>query len=351
MRRFFSKLILIALAFGLLGSAWLWVDYTTYMDSPLKVSQQGLVYELKPGMNLTKLVKNLAEQGVIEKPRYLLWAARWKKKSNHIAVGEYNIPHSQTATQFLDNILKGKVIQYAFTIVEGWSFKQLITELGSNKNIKHLIKSKEHSDIMKMLGYEGVHPEGRFLPDTYHFPKGLSDIDFLKRAYVAMETFLMAEWPRRDAGLMIDTPYQALILASIVEKETGLASEREAIAGVFMRRLEKNNRLQTDPTVIYGMGDSYKGNIRRRDLEKDTPYNTYRRKGLPPTPIAMPGRDAIKAALHPKGGTAFYFVARGDGSHQFSSTLEEHNKAVIKYQLKGKKRSFSSYPKTKENKK
>ena len=351
MRSLFFKLIAVTLLTGALGLGWLWMDYRNYMDSSLNVPQEGLVYELKPGMNLTRLVKRLAKQGIIEKPHYILWSARWNKKSHHIAIGEYKITRNETAKQFLDNLLRGKVIQYALTIVEGWSFKQLIDAVNHNLNLKHELPNKNYNEIMKMLGYEGQHPEGRFLPDTYHFPKGLTDVEFLKRAYKAMEALLAAEWDKRDVGLAINMPYETLILASIVEKETGLASEREAIAGVFMRRLQKNMRLQTDPTVIYGMGESYKGNIRRSDLQRDTPYNTYRRHGLPPTPIAMPGRDAIHATLHPKQGDELYFVSRGDGSHYFSSTLEEHNQAVIKYQLNGRKRSFSSYPDNNENKK
>ena len=350
MRTLFYKLIAISILTGALGLGWLWMDYRNYMDSPLNVPEEGLVYELKPGMNLTRLANLLATKGVIEKPRYILWAARWNKKSHHISVGEYKITHNETATQFLENLLKGKVIQYALTIVEGWNFNQLIDAVSHNNNLKHELTSKNHSEIMKMLGYQGQHPEGRFLPDTYHFPKGLTDIEFLRRAYKAMEVLLASEWDKRDVGLAINTPYETLTLASIIEKETGLASEREAIAGVFMRRLQKNMRLQTDPTVIYGMGEHYKGNIRRSDLKRDTPYNTYRRRGLPPTPIAMPGRDAIHATLHPKEGNELYFVSRGDGSHYFSSSLEEHNKAVIKYQLKGRKRSFSSFPNNNENK-
>ena len=313
------------------------------MGSSLNVSDKSFRYELKPGMNLTRLVKELSAQGVINKPRYILWYARLTGKANHIQVGEYELAEGDTARDFIETLLSGKVIQHSLTIVEGWNFKQLINAIHNHENLTHTLKNKSDKEIMTALGYPDMHPEGRFLPDTYHFPKGLSDVDFLKRAYLAMEQYLDQEWQNRAVGLAINTPYEALILASIVEKETGLASERKAIAGVFMRRLVKRMRLQTDPTVIYGMGERYKGNIRRSDLLRDTPYNTYRRSGLTPTPIAMPGRDAIHATLHPKEGDELYFVSRGDGSHHFSSTLEEHNKAVIKYQLKGKKRSFSSY--------
>jgi UPF0755 protein len=195
-----------------------------------------------------------------------------------------------------------------------------------------------------------VHPEGRFFPETYHYTAGISDAMILRQAYRRMQAYLEEAWPGRDPDLPINTPYEALILASIVEKETGQAEERALIAGVFHNRLRKGMRLQTDPTVIYGMGEEYQGNIRRRDLERDTPYNTYTRAGLPPTPIAMPGAEAIHATLHPASTRALYFVARGDGSHEFSDTLVQHNKAVIKYQLGGRARSFSSYPAQKRSK-
>jgi UPF0755 protein len=203
---------------------------------------------------------------------------------------------------------------------------------------------KSLDEIMTALGHTGQHPEGRFMPDTYLFPKNTRDVDFLQRAYASMKNYLDQAWPQRGVGLAVKTPYEALILASIVEKETGLASERKAIAGVFNRRLLKRMRLQTDPTVIYGMGEKFDGNIRRRDLLRDNPYNTYRRFGLPPTPIALPGREAIDAVLHPQEDDTLYFVSKGDGSHHFSKTLKEHNQAVIKYQLNGRKKSFSSYP-------
>lgn len=343
MRSKVSKIIGILIVAGAVGFGWLWFDYQDYMDSPLNVSEKGFRFELKRGMNLTRLLKELSAKGIITKPRYILWYARLTGKANHIHVGEYELVEGDTARSFIQHILKGKVVQYVLTIVEGWNFKQMMDAVQSHQSLSHTLKGKTVEEIMTALGYPDEHPEGRFLPDTYYFPKGLTDVEFLKRAYIAMEHYLDKEWQNREVGLAVKTPYEALILASIVEKETGLASERKAIAGVFMRRLIKGMRLQTDPTVIYGMGDRYHGNIRRSDLQRDTPYNTYRRSGLTPTPIAMPGRDAIHATLHPDEGNALYFVSRGDGSHHFSSTLEEHNEAVIKYQLKGKKRSFSSY--------
>jgi len=218
--------------------------------------------------------------------------------------------------------------------VEGWNFKQMRVAIAGQQALEQTLVELSDQEIMQRLGYADEHPEGRFLPDTYHFPKGTTDLAFLKRAYQAMQGLLDAEWEQRDPGLPLNSPYEALILASIVEKETGLASERPEIAGVFVRRLKKGMKLQTDPTIIYGMGESYKGNIRRRDLKQDTPYNTYLHKGLTPTPISMPGADALHAVLHPKEGKSLYFVAKGEGSHQFSKTLVEHNRAVRKYQLK-----------------
>ena len=266
---------------------------------------------------------------------------------NKIKTGEYLFEQGTTPDQLLKQIVKGATIQYSATIVEGLNFREMMEALQQNEHLEHILKGQKPAAIMALIGKPGEHPEGRFLSDTYYFPRGTTDVEFLKRAYNAMEDLLNEEWSKRDPEVPLKSAYEALILASIIEKETAVPSERSAISGVFVRRLNKRMRLQTDPTVIYGIGPKFDGNLRRRDLLNDTPYNTYRRRGLPPTPIAMPGVDAIKAALHPADGDTLYFVARGDGSHEFSATLEQHNKAVIKYQLKGRKRAFSSMPKTK----
>ncbi len=341
MSRLLYRLIAVSILAAAIGGGWLWNDYRLFLQTPM--TDKPLSYMLEPGANLTRVVRDLARQGVIAKPRYLLFHARLQGNANRIGAGEYLIDAGSTPAEFYQQLVDGKVVQHALTIVEGWSFRQMMAALNAHPLIKHTLTDAGDAQIMAAIGHAGEHPEGRFLPDTWHFPRGISDVEFLRRAYAAMQTYLMQEWQKRDTGLPLKTPYEALILASIVEKETGLASERPAIAGVFIRRLQKRIRLQTDPTVIYGMGERYKGNIRRADLKRDTPYNTYRHHGLPPTPIALPGRAAIRAALHPAPGDALYFVARGDGSHYFSATLEEHNRAVIKYQLKGRKRSFSSY--------
>jgi len=337
-KRFVWGSLIVALLFCLLL-----IDYLSTIHTPLIKTAEPIKYEVGAGSNLTRIVYDLKKQGYINKPRYLLFYAKINGPANKISTGEYLITPGTSAADFLDQILSGKVIQYAITIVEGWNIYQVLDIVEKDPNLIHSLQGLSHQQIMAKVGYPEMHPEGRFYPDTYHFPKGLTDVQFLQRAYKAMENRLAEEWAKRAVGLPYKTPYEALTMASIVEKETGKANERQAIAGVFVRRLEKRMRLQTDPTVIYGLGPKFDGNIRRRDLKRDTPYNTYRRRGLPPTPIAMPGGDAIHAAMHPHDSEALYFVSRGDGSHYFSATLEEHNQAVIKYQLKGRKRSFSSF--------
>lgn len=337
--KFFAFVILV----GSLAVGYLWWDAKNYLNSPLLLTSDEKVIYVEQGSNLTRLLYRLQNQNVVTNPRYLLWYARLFSTPNTLHVGEYQITRKDTPLSLIDKLLSGKVKLYSLTIIEGWNFSQMMVEIHKNPVLVHSLKGLSVARIMQKIGKENVHPEGRFMPDTYLFPKGMSDSDLLKQAYVAMENYLQKQWPNRDVSLPLKTPYEALILASIVEKETGLASERGAIAGVFIRRLQTRMRLQTDPTVIYGMGKKFKGNIKRRDLKKDTPYNTYRRHGLPPTPIAMPSKEAIDAALHPEDGSALYFVSKGDGSHYFSATLKEHNNAVIKYQLKGRKRPFSSY--------
>jgi UPF0755 protein len=343
----YSALVLIVLA-GL-ALSWLFYDIQQFMSERMNVSDEGLVVKVNQGSNLTRIAYQLHRQGVLTQPRYLIWYAQWTSQAKKIHIGEYRLEKNSTPLSFLQSIAEGEVIQYSITIVEGWTFKQMLTAIKSNQYIEHTVDELTSEQIMTKLGHTGEHPEGRFMPDTYHFPRGITDLVVLDRAYLAMQAYLEKEWEKRDVGIPVKTPYEALILASIVEKETGLASERSAIAGVFARRLIKGMRLQSDPTVIYGMGDRYDGNIKRRDLLRDNPYNTYRNFGLPPTPIALPGRDAIHAVFHPQEADALYFVSKGDGSHYFSATLKEHNEAVIKYQLKGRKRPFSSY-KTENNK-
>ncbi len=338
-----KKIIVPLLFLGAVLLAWQWFVLTQYMQQPMRVPESGYVLNVQPGSHLSRILHQLKQDGLIDNLYYIKIYARWHELAQKIHVGEYQLTKEMTPAMLLSDLAAGKVLQYSVTVVEGWTFRQLVDNIKDNPYLTHSIQNMDDDAIMQAIGYPGLHPEGRFMADTYHFPRGLSDIDFLKRSYEAMQAYLDKAWPQRDVGIPIKTPYEALILASIVEKETGLASERRMIAGVFSRRLQKRMRLQTDPTVIYGMGDTYKGNIRRSDLLDDNPYNTYQRFGLPPTPIALPGKDAIDAVLHPEEGDALYFVSKGDGSHHFSATLEQHNEAVIRYQLKGRKRPFSSY--------
>ncbi len=328
---------------GSLLVGWLWMDYQAFLETPLDIPEQEQIWTVEPGSSLSAVAAGLERQGLIDNMRHFVWMARLRGQSANIQAGEYLLGRGITPVQLLEKMVSGKVHHYSLTLVEGWNFSEMMHLINGAATLKHTLTGKSNAAIMQLLGKPDEHPEGRFYPDTYSYPRGLSDVEFLKRAYRAMSERLATEWEQRADGLPLKTPYEALTLASIVEKETGLASERQAIAGVFTRRLQKRMRLQTDPTVIYGLGAAFDGNLRRRDLTQDTPYNTYTRRGLPPTPIAMPGGDAIHAALHPADGDALYFVSRGDGSHHFSATLEEHNRAVIKYQLKGRKRPFSSY--------
>jgi len=342
-----KKIIIVLLCSALLLFSWFWLSYQQALNDTLNIKSEKLDYSIKSGRSLSSVIYDLANKNIIEQPRYLLWYARFNGLSNKMKTGDYRLTNKLSNKQFLDDIFSGNVIQFSLTVIEGWSFQQLLAAINQHPHIQHTIAGLSKNEIMQKLGLEG-HYEGQFLPDTYHFPKHITDIAFLKRAYDSMQAVLKQEWDKRATGLIYKNPYEALIMASIIEKETGLASERQQISGVFLRRLEKRMRLQTDPTVIYGMGDNFKGNLRKRDLLRDTPYNTYRRHGLPPTPIALPGKEAIYAALHPAESDALYFVARGDGSHHFSATLKEHNNAVIKYQLKGRVKSFSSYKHKKE---
>lgn len=315
---------------------WLWHDYQRFRSAPLQISGPGVNYQVKPGTSLIEVANDLSEKGILRQPFYLRALALDMGVSNKIKAGEYLIPAKTTPEKLLDQLVRGKVLEYSLTLIEGWTFKQALAAVRSHPMIVQTLTSLSTDQIMERLGYAGVYPEGRFFPDTYLFPRGTTDTGVLKRAYQRMERVLAEEWQGRTEGLPIKTPYEALILASIVEKETGVADERTQVAGVFTRRLQKGMLLQTDPTVIYGMGETYDGNIRRKDLRADTPYNTYVHPGLTPTPIALPGREAIHAALHPAEGDALYFVATGQGGHYFSATLKEHNQAVQKYQINRK---------------
>jgi UPF0755 protein len=327
--------LLVVLLAVIAAGTWLWFDWSRFARTPLMVPTAGQSIDVARGSSFATIVNELRARGATHAPA-LYWRALAMEMhaSGRLHAGEFALRQNMTPRELIADMAAGKVMQRNFTIVDGWTFADLRRALGAVDTLTHDTAGVDDSEIMKRLGAPGALPEGRFLPETYAYVKGDTDSSILKRAYAAMTKTLDAEWPGRADGLPLTSPYEALILASIVEKETGRADERPRIAGVFVRRLEQHILLQTDPTVIYGMGASYAGNIHKSDLTTDTPYNTYTRAGLPPTPIALPGRAAIRAALHPADGNELYFVARGDGSHVFSATLEEHNKAVACYQLK-----------------
>ncbi|MBT3012893.1 MAG: endolytic transglycosylase MltG [Candidatus Thiodiazotropha sp. (ex Lucina pensylvanica)] len=314
--------------------AWGWMEYDGFVNKSLNLPEEGVNYILHPGMTVRSLAEDLQQRGMLEKPILLRFIARWQGQASKLKAGEYYLPAGTTPPKLLEILSSSQVVQYALTIIEGWTFDQLMAAIRRDPVLEHSLKEVTNDQVMQHLGLDDLHPEGRFYPDTYHFPRGTTDAAFLKRSYKRMESVLEQAWQQRKKQLPLKSPYEALILASIIERETGIPEERGKIAGVFIRRLKRGMLLQTDPTVIYGMGESYNGNIRKRDLTRDTPYNTYLHKGLTPTPIAMPSGAAIRAALNPEEGNSLYFVATGDGGHYFSSTLEEHNKAVRKYQLK-----------------
>ncbi|MCW9014494.1 MAG: endolytic transglycosylase MltG [Gammaproteobacteria bacterium] len=330
-----KKLIILSLLIGVA----LAIDMYSFLSSPMNLVET-TYYEFESGSSASSLVRDLKKQNILSRPFYLSVWTRISGQAKKLKVGEYKLTPGMTPFDLLSDMENAKVKQYSITLVEGRTFWQMMNQINESAYLKHYLKGLTDAEIMQRIGHGGEHPEGRFYPDTYHFPKGMTDIQFLKRAYDEMDRRLNQAWAKRDIGLPFDTPYEALTLASIVEKESALAEERTQIAGVFINRLRKKMRLQTDPTVIYGLGPSFDGDIRFRDLKRDTPYNTYTRKGLPPTPIAMPGQGAIDAVMHPDTTPYIYFVARGDktGSHVFSETLTEHEKAVDKYQRKRNKK-------------
>ena len=330
-----ALLLLIVLGVGAVG-AYGWTDYQRYLDSPVSVGDTGTTFVIERGWSAKKVSAELEAAGIIDKRYWFDLYARLSKKASGIKTGEFVLASDTTVSQLFDIFVKGETVQYSHSIIEGSNWKEAIARVASSDELKHTLgdlSELTEQELMQLLGYPELHPEGQFFADTYSFPRGTTDVDYLQRAKRTMDRVLAEEWENRVDNLPLDSPYEALILASIVEKETAEPSERPLIAGVFLSRLNKNMRLQTDPTVIYGIGDSFDGDIRRKDLTTDTPYNTYTRAGLPPTPIAMVGREAINAVLQPETTTMLYFVSKGNGTHQFSETLEEHNAAVRKYQL------------------
>jgi len=308
-------------------------EVSRFMSTPLQVPNEGIEFEIPSGSSFASVSGKLVTGGLISTDRWLRLYVRWQGSGGAIQAGDYFIEPGATPKSLLDQFTSGAVRLYDFTIVEGWNFREVLLALHSNDAVKATMTDEDWPALLEALGADMIHPEGLFLPETYRFPRGTTDRDLLGQAYTLMQKVLTEEWAERSSDSPVKSPYETLILASIVEKETARADERPRIAGVFARRLGKRMRLQTDPTVIYGIGPAFDGNLTRKHLTTDTTYNTYTRHGLPPTPIAMPGRAAINAALNPEGGTELYFVATGlgDGSHKFSSTKAEHDAAVAEY--------------------
>lgn len=332
MLRFLIFLFMIALVALGLG----YKDYQNTISQPLNLTDEQRNFTIERGWSAKRVLRELEQKQIIDKPYWADVYFRVSKSGTAIKSGEFVITGNPSFPELIDIFERGQTKQYTGRIIEGSTFKQVRQRLANNSELTQTIGDMSDEEIMEALDLAGQHPEGLFYSDTYQFPKNTSDLEFLARANDLLNKVLTEEWEQRAPDLPLKSPYEALILASIVEKETAAPEERPLIAGVFLSRINKRMRLQTDPTVIYGMGDQYDGNIRRRDLTTDTPYNTYTRGGLPPTPISMVGREAIHAVLNPESTTALYFVARHDGSgtHKFSDTLEEHNAAVRKYQLK-----------------
>jgi UPF0755 protein len=324
--------VLFVLAVAMIALASAGVRYSkTKMDLPTTPFE----FTVEKGSSLKSLSQKLSNAGLLSEPYGFWLLGRFSNEANLIQAGRYRLTEPLSPIELLQKLSDGDVIKVAITFVEGITFREMRAALEENPDLKVTLKALSAKEILKKLGAPETNPEGLFFPDTYQFAPGASDLDILRASYQAMQKKLADAWKERAQNLPYRTPYEALIMASIIEKETGRADERPLIAAVFINRLRLPMRLQTDPTVIYGLGDKYDGNIRRRDLTTDTPYNTYTRDGLPPTPIAMPGLASIRAALNPADSDKLYFVATkgGDGSHAFSKTLDEHNRAVAKHQL------------------
>ena len=325
----FVVVLLICLT-SALGGGWLYLN--SMMNSPGSRTAP-VSLEVTPGSSVRRIAANLEQIEVVDSSGLFEAYVRAKGLATQIQAGEYLIVETDSPRDVLQKMVDGRVLLHSVTLVEGWTYWEMLERLSQIEVLTDDVSSLEAEELMSLMGAPGSHPEGRFFPDTYHVPRGTAASKVLALAMQRMEDELTQAWNARDPDLPLEDPYQVLILASVVEKETALASERPTIAGVFSRRLQKRMRLQTDPTVIYGIGQSFDGNLRKADLERDGPYNTYTRRGLPPTPICIPGRDALLAAARPAEGRALYFVATGedDGSHYFSATLEEHNQAVARY--------------------
>ena len=308
---------------------------TWWVMQPLTLTNPTVDISIEPQTTVRGIAQVVADSGVNVEPVLLYGFFRISGQSRKLRAGSYEISQGESVLDLLRKLSRDEESLKTVGLIDGWTFKQFRAALAKAPNLNHDSQGLSDAELMARLGKPGVAPEGRFFPDTYTYGKGASELRVMQRALNAMDKQLAAAWAKRDTSIILKTPDEALILASIVEKETGKESDRGMISSVFHNRLRINMPLQTDPTVIYGMGDAFDGNLRRADLKSDHPWNTYTRKGLPPTPIAMPGRNALRATLHPDTSDALYFVARGDGSSAFSETLEAHNAAVNRYQRGG----------------
>ncbi|NTV09824.1 MAG: endolytic transglycosylase MltG [Zoogloea sp.] len=303
-----------------------------YVSQPVALSASPLDFTISQGSSMKQVARQLSDAGIGAPPLVMTWLARLTRQDSAVKAGSYEVEEGVTMLGLLSKLTRGDMSQGELAVIEGWNFRQMRAAMDAQPDLRHDSAGLSDAEIMRRIGATEKHPEGLFYPDTYLFAKQSSDLDVLRRAYREMKVQLAAQWEQRNRNTPYETPYQALVMASIIEKETGLAADRPAIASVFINRLRNGMLLQTDPTVIYGLGTSFDGNLRKHHLQADTPYNTYTRTGLPPTPISMPGLAALRAALNPPRTEYLYFVARGDGSSEFSRSLDEHNRAVARYQ-------------------
>lgn len=322
------KLVVVAVLAVGVYAAW-------YVTTPLHVGRLPAEFEIPPGTRFRAAAQKIDEADISVGRLQFELLARALGRAQEVKAGSYELLVEPTPLELLDKLTRGDVTQAELRFIEGWTFRQLRAALDAHPFVRHDTLGMSNAQLLAAVGASEAHPEGLFFPDTYLFSKGTSDVHVLRRAYSAMQRNLAQAWEARAPGVPYKTPYEALVMASIVEKETGRAAERDLIAGALVNRLRIGMLLQVDPTVIYGLGEAFDGNLRKGHLQKDGPYNTYTRAGLPPTPIAAPGLASLRAALQPAKTAALYYVARGDGSSEFSRTLEEHNRAVRKYQLNG----------------
>jgi len=338
MLRILQGLVLLSLLAAV--GAEIWLNLRS-LDEPLRIAAP-LTFKVPAGSRLARVAETLAARGVLARPRALVLYARWKGTASAIKAGEYEIEPGATPRGLLDKLVSGQVVLHSLTIVDGWRVQDLLAAMRRNPDVLATLPATS-ADVMEKLGMPGVNAEGQFLPETYRFAGGTTDLEVLRQAHAALARTLNTAWMNRDLGIPLHSIDELLIMASIVEKESGLPEELPKIAGLYLHRLKIGMRLQADPTVIYGLGASYAGDLHTIDLRTDGPYNTYTRTGLPPTAIALPGAAAIEATAHPENTDALYFVAsgRGDGSHVFSATLDQHNAAVAQYLARQRQRAAS----------